>query len=147
MNVGPHSVMFMSSPVFSACLHCLHRQDEPQGPTGTEHISKVGRPGAATLHELPPLHLTPRLSPGHQQDLLAAEACTHQADAQPHVKHQHQEQLQAGDHSWWGKGEGGIEKPFWLGDHFYPRSSFSDFNPLLKSVKQLTREEITSGER
>ncbi len=78
-------------------LHRLHRQDKAKDPAGTKNVLEVGSPGAAVLHQLPPLHLTPGLSPGHQQHLLAAEACADQADAQPHVQHQHQEQLQARD--------------------------------------------------
>lgn len=85
----------MSICVFRAHLHCLHRHDKAKDPAGTKHILKVASPGAAVFHELPPLHLTPGLSPGHQQHLLATETCTDQADAQPHIQHQDQEQLQA----------------------------------------------------
>lgn len=105
MTHGYHSVLFMCIWVFRAHLHCLHRQDKAKEPAGTKNILKVGSPGAAVLHKLPPLHLTPGLSSGHQQHLLATEACTHQADAQPDVQHQHQEELQARDRSWSGNNE------------------------------------------
>lgn len=92
---GYHSVLFLCVCVFRAHFHCLHRQDKAKDPAGTKNILKVGSPGALVVHELPPLHLTPGLSPGDQQHLLAAETCTDQADAKPHIEHQHQEQLQA----------------------------------------------------
>lgn len=95
MTCGYCSVLFMCVSVFRPRLHCLHRQDEAEDPTGTKNILKVGLPGAPVLLKLPPLHLTPGLSASHQQHLLAAEPGTDQADAEPHVQHQHQEQLQA----------------------------------------------------
>lgn len=93
--------------VFRARLRCLHGQDEAEDPAGTEHILEVASPRAAVVHELAPLHLTPGPSPGHQQHLLATEARADQADAQPHIEHQHQEQLQARDCScvWGGGGD------------------------------------------
>ena len=89
---GYHSVLLLCVCVFfRARLSCLHGQDKAKDPAGAEHILEVVSPGAAVLHELSPLHLTPGLSPRHQQHLLAAEACADQADAQPHIEHQHQE--------------------------------------------------------
>lgn len=89
------SVLFLCVCVFRACLHRLHGQDEAEDPAGTKNILKVGLPGALILLKLAPHHLTPGLPTGHQQHLLAAEACADQADAKPHVQHQDQEQLQA----------------------------------------------------
>lgn len=92
---GFSSVLLMCVCVFRAHLHCLHGQYKAKDPVGTKNIREVSSPGVVTLRKLPSLHLTPRLPPGNQQHLLTAEACTHQTDAQPHVEHQHQEQLQA----------------------------------------------------
>lgn len=75
------SVLFKCICVFRAQLHCLHRQDKAEDPAGPKNIREVRSPGAAVLHKLPSLHLTPGLSPGHQQHLLAAEACRNQTDA------------------------------------------------------------------
>lgn len=81
--------------VFRARLYCLHRQYKTKHPVGAKDVLEVSSPGVAILCKLPSLHLTPCLPPGHQQHLLTTETCTHQTDAQPHVQHQHQEQLQA----------------------------------------------------
>lgn len=95
MSRGRHSVLFLCICVFRARLHRLHGQDQAEDPAGAKNIFKVGLPGASVLLKLPPLHLAPGLSASHQKHLLAAETCTDQANAKPHVQHQHQEQLQA----------------------------------------------------
>lgn len=97
LSRGHHSVLFLHICVFRARLHRLHGQDQAEDPTVTKNIFEVGLPGASVLLKLPPLHLTPGLSTGHQKHLLAAETGTDQADAEPHIQHQHQEQLQAWD--------------------------------------------------
>lgn len=76
-------------------LHSLDRQEEAQHPAAPEDVAQVDPPGALALYQLPPPQLAPGLAPGHQQHLLQAEAGACEADAQPHVQHQHQEELEA----------------------------------------------------
>lgn len=89
------SVLFL----LRARLHRLHGEDEAEDPAGAENVFEVVLPGALDLLQPPLLHLTPGLPTGHQQNLLAAEAGADQTNAEPHVQHQHQEELQARDRS------------------------------------------------
>ena len=86
-----------------ARLHRPHGPDESKAPARTENVAEVASPGAAALNQRASLQLTPGLSAGHQQHLLAAEARTHQSYAEPNVEHDDQEQLQPRDASWWGE--------------------------------------------